>query len=139
MIAVDEQYALTKRTYWGVAERRLASTLVNSPGRSGGGTVFYVTQTHHRFLSNRIIERYEGETPNVVGIFRLGLLCLKFKRRDAEKSYRKLALVIMTTPASPELQQQQQLPPTLFDYEVATQTGLTVQLLEDDSQFLSVE
>ena len=44
----------------------------NAPSRSGGGTVFYVTHTHHRFLSNRI-ERYEGGTPNVVGIMRAGL------------------------------------------------------------------
>ena len=44
----------------------------NPPTRSGGGTVFYVTEDHHRFLSNRI-ERFEGGTPNIVGIWRLGL------------------------------------------------------------------
>lgn len=44
----------------------------NPPTRSGGGTVFYVTEKHHRFLSNRI-ERFEGGTPNIVGIWRLGL------------------------------------------------------------------
>ncbi len=44
----------------------------NPPSRSGGGTVFYVTADHHRFLSNRI-ERFEGGTPNIVGIWRLGL------------------------------------------------------------------
>jgi selenocysteine lyase/cysteine desulfurase len=44
----------------------------NPPCRSGGGTVFYVTDQHHRFLSNRI-ERFEGGTPNIVGIWRLGL------------------------------------------------------------------
>ena len=82
--------------------------------------MFYVTQTHHRFLSNRI-ERYERGTPNVVGIFRSGL-CLKTKR-GAEQSCRKLALVTTTTPTFPELQQQ--LPPTLFDYEVATQVRVS--------------
>jgi tRNA(Ile)-lysidine synthase TilS/MesJ len=44
----------------------------NPPTRSGGGTVFYVTEDHHRFLSNRV-ERFEGGTPNIVGIWRLGL------------------------------------------------------------------
>jgi tRNA(Ile)-lysidine synthase TilS/MesJ/selenocysteine lyase/cysteine desulfurase len=100
----------------------------NPPGRSGGGTVFYVTQTHHRFLSNRI-ERYEGGTPNVAGIFRLGL-CLKAKR-DAEQSYRKLAAAVLSSSsnthnsasanAAPELQ----VPPTLYDYEVATQVRVS--------------
>ena len=55
----------------------------NAPSRSGGGTVFYVTNTHHRFLSNRI-DRYEGGTPNVPGILRVGLTFL-FKRQVAQK------------------------------------------------------
>mmetsp|Transcript_16178 Transcript_16178/g.24424 ORF Transcript_16178/g.24424 Transcript_16178/m.24424 type:complete len:1204 (-) Transcript_16178:222-3833(-) len=59
----------------------------NPPGRSGGGTVFYVTNTHHRFLSNRI-ERYEGGTPNITGILRTGLTFL-FKRQ-VETRYRAL-------------------------------------------------
>lgn len=59
---------------------------VNAPSRSGGGTVFYVTNTHHRFLSNRI-ERYEGGTPNVVGIVRVGLTFLL--KRQADSIYRK--------------------------------------------------
>lgn len=54
-----------------VMKKRLVSQQ-NPPARSGGGTVFYVTEDHHRFLSNRI-ERYEGGTPNVVGIWRLGV------------------------------------------------------------------
>lgn len=55
----------------------------NAPSRSGGGTVFYVSNTHHRFLSNRI-DRYEGGTPNVAGIFRVGLAFL-FKRQVEQK------------------------------------------------------
>lgn len=54
-----------------VVKKRLVSQL-NPPAMSGGGTVFYVTKDSHRFLSNRV-ERYEGGTPNVVGIWRLGL------------------------------------------------------------------
>jgi len=61
-----------------VVKKRLVSQL-NSPAMSGGGTVFYVTKDSHRFLSNRV-ERYEGGTPNVVGIWRLGL-AWKFKQR----------------------------------------------------------
>lgn len=61
-----------------VVKKNLVSQ-TSAPGRSGGGTVFYVTSTHHRFLSNRI-ERYEGGTPNVVGIYRAGLAFL-FKRK----------------------------------------------------------
>lgn len=60
---------------------------VNAPSRSGGGTVFYVTNTHHRFLSNRI-ERYEGGTLNVVGIIRVGLSFLL--KRHTEIQYRLL-------------------------------------------------
>ena len=61
-----------------ILKKRLVNQ-TNAPSRSGGGTVFYVTHTHHRFLSNRI-ERYEGGTPNVVGIMRAGLTFL-FKRK----------------------------------------------------------
>lgn len=61
-----------------VVKKSLVSQ-VNPPNRSGGGTVFYVTNTHHRFLSNRI-ERYEGGTPNVVGICRAGLAFLYMRK-----------------------------------------------------------
>jgi selenocysteine lyase/cysteine desulfurase/tRNA(Ile)-lysidine synthase TilS/MesJ len=60
---------------------------INPPARSGGGTVFYVTHTHHRFLSSRI-ERYEGGTPNIVGIQRAGLAFLR--KRQLERDYRQL-------------------------------------------------
>jgi selenocysteine lyase/cysteine desulfurase len=56
-----------------IVKKRLVSSL-NPPGQAcGGGTVFYVTKDRHRFLSDRI-ERFEGGTPNVVGIWRLGLV-----------------------------------------------------------------
>jgi selenocysteine lyase/cysteine desulfurase len=55
-----------------IVKKHLFSQL-NPPSRSGGGTVFYVTDLHHRFLSNRI-ERYEGGTPNITGIWKLGLV-----------------------------------------------------------------
>lgn len=64
-----------------IVKKNLVSQ-INSPSRSGGGTVFYVTNTHHRFLSNRI-ERYEGGTPNVAGIVRVGLTFLMKRKADA--------------------------------------------------------
>ena len=60
----------------------------NAPHRSGGGTVFYVTSQHHRFLGNRI-ERYEGGTPNVSGIVRVGITFLT--KRKIEKVFERLA------------------------------------------------
>ena len=68
-----------------IVKKHLVSQ-VNAPHRSGGGTVFYVTNTHHRFLSNRI-ERYEGGTPNIVGIYRTGLSFL-FKRKVHDRYLR---------------------------------------------------
>ena len=60
-------------------------TQVQPPSRSGGGTVFYVSNTHHRFLSNRI-ERFEGGTPNIVGIIRTGMTFLAKRRIHDEFS-----------------------------------------------------
>eukprot|EP00934_Nitzschia_sp_Nitz4_P002828 Nitzschia sp. Nitz4//scaffold107_size73032//38978//44923//NITZ4_005762-RA/size73032-processed-gene-0.110-mRNA-1//1//CDS//3329532599//2818//frame0 len=69
-----------------IIKKRLVSQK-NPPERSGGGTVFYVTSDHHRFLSNRI-ERYEGGTPNVVGIWRLGLATImKQQFKQQAKKY----------------------------------------------------
>jgi selenocysteine lyase/cysteine desulfurase/tRNA(Ile)-lysidine synthase TilS/MesJ len=48
------------------------------PTKSGGGTVFYVTNQHHLFLSNPV-DRYEGGSPNIPGIIRTGLTFL-YKR-----------------------------------------------------------
>lgn len=70
-----------------IVKKHLVSQ-VNAPNRSGGGTVFYVTNASHRFLSNRI-ERYEGGTPHIVGIIRVGLAFLL--KRKAEQKYKLLA------------------------------------------------
>jgi selenocysteine lyase/cysteine desulfurase len=43
------------------------------PSMPGGGTVFFVTEDHHRYLSNRE-EREEGGTPDIIGDIRLGLV-----------------------------------------------------------------
>jgi selenocysteine lyase/cysteine desulfurase len=42
------------------------------PTEPGGGTVFYVTNDHHRYLSNKT-EREEAGTPNLLGDVKLGL------------------------------------------------------------------
>jgi selenocysteine lyase/cysteine desulfurase/tRNA(Ile)-lysidine synthase TilS/MesJ len=49
------------------------------PSVPGGGTVFYVTPTDHRYLSNRS-EREEGGTPDIIGSVRLGL-AMQVKQR----------------------------------------------------------
>ena len=46
---------------------------VPSSGSLGGGTVFYVTAQHHRYLSNRE-EREEAGTPQVLGDVKMGLV-----------------------------------------------------------------
>lgn len=43
------------------------------PTIPGGGTVFYVTDEHHRYLSNKE-EREESGTPDVLGDIKLGLV-----------------------------------------------------------------
>ena len=53
-----------------VAKRALFVNEV--PSEPGGGTVFYVTSTDHRYLSNRV-EREEGGTQDIVGSIRAGL------------------------------------------------------------------
>lgn len=83
----------------------------NAPGRSGGGTVFYVTHTHHRFLSNRI-ERYEGGTPNVVGIMRAGLTFLV--KRKVENHYRRSIQSIESSG------NQNEIPKTIWEYDCWT-------------------
>lgn len=67
-----------------IVKKMLVST-TQPPERSGGGTVFYVTNTHHRFLSNRI-DRYEGGTPNIPCILRIGLTFLnqRFLQRQLQ-------------------------------------------------------
>lgn len=70
-----------------IVKKHLVSQ-TNPPKRSGGGTVFYVTDDHHRFSSNRM-ERYEGGTPNVVGVCRVGLTLLMKRQMDREYEKRR--------------------------------------------------
>ncbi|GMF40473.1 unnamed protein product [Phytophthora fragariaefolia] len=53
-----------------VVKKRLLTNAV--PTVPGGGTVFFVTENDHRYLSNRA-EREEGGTPDILGSIRLGL------------------------------------------------------------------
>lgn len=53
-----------------VVKKRLMGNAV--PTAAGGGTVFFVTENDHRYLSNRE-EREEGGTPDILGSIRLGL------------------------------------------------------------------
>ncbi|KAF1335938.1 tRNA 2-thiocytidine biosynthesis protein ttca, partial [Globisporangium splendens] len=53
-----------------VVKKRLLGNAV--PTTVGGGTVFFVTEQDHRYLSNRE-EREEGGTPDILGSIRLGL------------------------------------------------------------------
>ena len=87
------------------------------PRTSGGGTVFYVTNLHHRFLSNRI-ERNEGGTPNVVGIMRAGLTFLaKNRNLVAVFSGAQLALVlIFVQKRRPHTGQGETLTPGRFEF-----------------------
>jgi selenocysteine lyase/cysteine desulfurase len=93
---------------------------VNAPSRSGGGTVFYVTSTHHRFLSNRI-ERYEGGSPNVMGILRVGLAFL-LKRKAEEK----FAVLADRTDGSAE----SKVPRSIEDYDCLTHERVANYLRE---------
>lgn len=107
-----------------VVKKHLVSQ-VNAPNRSGGGTVFYVTHEHHRFLSNRV-ERYEGGTPHIMGILRIGL-CFLWKR-TIEQEYKALAALqqkqqqIKDKPnnALDHFTDTQKIPPTLLEYDLQT-------------------
>lgn len=55
-----------------IAKRRLLTPVTAAPTEPGGGTVFYVTEAHHRYLANRE-EREEGGTPDLIADVRLGL------------------------------------------------------------------
>jgi selenocysteine lyase/cysteine desulfurase/tRNA(Ile)-lysidine synthase TilS/MesJ len=99
----------------------------NPPAISGGGTVFYVTNTSHRFLSNRI-ERYEGGTPDGIGVQRVGLALLAGRRVSRE--YEKIAA--QTTTAEGEMnnwEMNKQAPPkTLLEYECSTYDRVVSEL-----------
>ncbi|TDH72116.1 hypothetical protein CCR75_003669 [Bremia lactucae] len=53
-----------------IVKKRLITNAV--PTVPGGGTVFFVTDKDHRYLSNRV-EREEGGTPDILGSIRIGL------------------------------------------------------------------
>ena len=115
-----------------IIKKRLVNQ-TNPPNKSGGGTVFYVTQNSHRFLSNRI-ERYEGGTPNVIGIMRIGLSCVL--KRSIEYEYNKLVVASEAGAAGEEKKNKDSstndyissvlyppndvLPKTLIEYEYQT-------------------
>ena len=89
-----------------------------APSRSGGGTVFYVTQTHHRFLSNRI-HRYEGGSPNVIGIIRAGLTFLL--QRQMEHQYRAIVQKLDDPSSSSSQSSSSSITPnTIEEYDKAT-------------------
>ena len=56
-----------------IAKKTMLTPASSVPSTVGGGTVFYVTDEHHRYLSNTE-EREEGGTPNILGDIRLGLV-----------------------------------------------------------------
>jgi len=56
-----------------IAKRKVLAPQSDTPSVPGGGTVFYVTEEHHRYLSNRE-EREEGGTPQIMGDVKLGLV-----------------------------------------------------------------
>eukprot|EP01035_Chromulina_nebulosa_P021953 gene21953-28423_t len=55
-----------------ILKKNILPSRDEAPTRPGGGTVFYVTDSYHRYLSNRE-EREEGGTPDIIGDIRLGL------------------------------------------------------------------
>ena len=66
------------------------------PERPGGGTVFFVKDHSHRYLSNQV-EREEGGTPDILGSIRLGL-CFQLKDRvGAEYAKEREALFAKKT------------------------------------------
>uniref|UniRef100_M4B796 Aminotransferase class V domain-containing protein n=1 Tax=Hyaloperonospora arabidopsidis (strain Emoy2) TaxID=559515 RepID=M4B796_HYAAE len=64
-----------------IVKKRLLTNAV--PTVPGGGTVFFVTENDHRYLSNRA-EREEGGTPDIIGSIRLGL-AMELKQRVGAK------------------------------------------------------
>lgn len=55
-----------------IVKKKLMAPLEGAPTEPGGGTVFYVTSEHHRYLSNRE-EREEAGSSNLLGDVKLGL------------------------------------------------------------------
>lgn len=100
-----------------VVKKHLVNQTI-APKRSGGGTVFYVTHKHHRFLSNRI-ERFEGGTPNICGILRAGLTFL-VKRRIANQYLQALN--------RRKKEDTDSIPHNLLDYEFNTHKTVVERL-----------
>ena len=98
-----------------VMKKRLISQ-TNPPRVSGGGTVFYVTSESHRFLSNRV-ERYEGGTPDGIGIQKVGLAMLAGRRIASE--YERI---------SGSVREETEIPKTLLEYECATYDRVVAEL-----------
>jgi len=97
----------------------------NPPAISGGGTVFYVTNQDHRFLSNRI-ERYEGGTPDGIGVQRVGLALLAGRRVANE--YARIAQSVVENGGDVK----GKMPPkTLLEYECSTYDRVVAQLKKD--------
>ena len=69
--------------------------------------MFYVTNKHDRFLSNRI-ERFEGGTPNIVGIVRAGLTFLV---------KRKIANQYLLAVSRSNNSGMESIPPTVVEFE----------------------
>jgi selenocysteine lyase/cysteine desulfurase/tRNA(Ile)-lysidine synthase TilS/MesJ len=104
------------------------------PSVSGGGTVFYVTSQSHRFLSNRI-ERYEGGTPDGIGIQRVGLALLigrkvasEYERIVASLSHDGTSLLEDRTSTTPTLTIPTLPPKTLLEYECSTYDRVVIEL-----------
>lgn len=99
----------------------------NPPSISGGGTVFYVTNEDHRFLSNRI-ERYEGGTPDGIGIQRVGLTLLAGRRVACE--YERIVQGLDRTSDAMDTTTNQ-LPKTLLEYECSTYDRVVAELKDN--------
>lgn len=61
-----------------IIKKKILPPSTMHPTLVGGGTVFYVTEDHHRYLSNAE-EREEGGTPYILGDIRMGL-AMKLKQ-----------------------------------------------------------
>jgi len=104
-----------------VVKKRLVSQ-TNPPRVSGGGTVFYVTSDSHRFLSNRV-ERYEGGTPDGIGIQRVGLAMLAGRRVANEYEQ-----IVQSIESQENYDGMTKLPGTLLEYECSTYDRVVAEL-----------
>lgn len=107
-----------------VAKKKLFGNAVPAAGNVGGGTVYFVREDGHRYMSNRV-EREEGGTPDVVGAIRAGLTFqLKqnvgwenIEKRDCELGKRigsKLGSHSNLALLGPEWQEEARLPIVSF-------------------------